>query len=236
MPYPKMVKIRQQLDNTKVGDIDSVIRSELKRVKRSSRIKFGSKVAITAGSRGIYDIVKILDSVIRVVKEIGANPFIVPAMGSHGGATAEGQEEVLKEYGITEFSVGAPIVSSIEVVQIGETKSGIPVQIDKNAYGADHIIVLNRIKPHTEFQGQIESGLMKIMVIGLGNHAGALMAHKFAVTYGYERTITEIGKCILERAPICLGVGIVENGYGQTAGIVAVKLENLYEIEKKLLQ
>ncbi|MBW2308122.1 MAG: DUF2088 domain-containing protein [Deltaproteobacteria bacterium] len=235
MSYPKIVKIRQQLDNTLVGDIDSVIRSELNGANISSRIKPGSRVAITAGSRGITDIVSVLASITRRVKEIGASPFIVPAMGSHGGATAEGQEEVLKEYGITESSVGAPIVSSMEVVQIGETPSGIPVSIDKNANGADHIIAVNRIKPHTEFEGQIESGLMKIMVIGLGKHTGALIAHKYAVSLGYERTITEIGQCILRNSPICLGVGIIENGYGQTARIVAVAPENLYETEKKLL-
>jgi len=236
MSYPKMVKIRQQLDDTQVADIDSAIKNELERLDIHSRITPGSKVAITAGSRGVTDIVAILASLVREVRSAGAEPFIVPAMGSHGGATADGQKKVLAEYGMTQSSLGAPIVSSMEVAQIGETQSGIPVNIDKNAYGADHIIVVNRIKPHTEFQGQIESGLMKMMVIGLGKHKGALIAHKFAVKYGYERAITEIGQTVLRKAPVCFGVGIVENGYGQTARIVALEPENLYEMEKELLE
>lgn len=236
MSYPKMVKIRQRLDDTRVEDIDSIIRREMNRMQISSRIKSGSKVAITAGSRGITDIAKIIASIVREIKGLGAEPFIVPAMGSHGGANDVGQLEILQNYGITENSIGAPIISSMEVVKIGVTKSGIPVFIDQKAYGADHIIVVNRIKPHTEFHGQIESGLIKMMVIGLGKHQGAIVAHQFAVKYGYERTIVEMGRCILKKAPISLGVAIVENGYGQTAQITAVDPENVFEMEKRLLK
>ena len=236
MSFPRMVRTRQQLDDSRVQNIGSTIRSEMQRLQISSRIKPGSNVAITAGSRGISDIVAITASIVREVQKIGGNPFIVPAMGSHGGATAEGQVDILTEYGITEKAVGAPIVSSMEIVQIGETQSGIPVFIDQKASEADHIIVVNRIKPHTEFQGQIESGLMKMMVIGLGNHKGTILAHKFAVKYGYERTITEIGLCILENAPIALGIGILENGFGQTAQITGIEPENFLKIEKRLLE
>ena len=236
MTYPKIIRIRQRLDDTRVEDVDLVIRNEMKKLQISSRIRNGSNVAITAGSRGITDIVEIIASIVREVKSGGGNPFIVPAMGSHGGATSDGQLEILREYGITEDSVGAPIVSSMEVIQIGETQSGIPVFIDRKAYEADHIIVVNRIKPHTEFHGQIESGLMKMMVIGMGKHKGTIIAHKFAVKYGYEQTISEIGKNILEKAPVVLGLGIVENGFRQTAQITAIDPKNFFEMEKKLLE
>jgi hypothetical protein len=231
-----MIKIRQQLDGTCVADLNSVVKLEFGKSKLSSRIKPGVKVAITAGSRGITDILAIITLLVKEVKGRGGIPFIVPAMGSHGGATAEGQLQILAEFGITEKSVGAPIVSSMDIVNVGQTKSGIPVLLDRNACSADHIIVLNRIKPHTEFHGQIESGLMKMMTIGLGKHEGTILAHRFAVKFGYERTITEIGLHALKKAPISLGVAIIENGYGQTAQITAVEPEHFLETEKKLLE
>lgn len=235
MLYPRMVKIRQQLDGSLVPDIALAVKTEFGKSRLSSEIKPGSKVAITAGSRGITDIVAIIASLVREVKSRGGDPFIVPAMGSHGGATAEGQLQILSDYGIKEDIVGCPIISSMEVVKVGETKSGIPVLLDRNARSSDHIIVLNRVKPHTEFHGQIESGLMKMIVIGLGKHEGTIIAHRSAVKYGYERTLTEIGLCAVEKAPIALGVAIIENGYGRTAQITAVEPENFLETEKKLL-
>jgi hypothetical protein len=217
MLYPRMVKIRQQLDGSVVPDIALAVKTEFGKSRLSSEIKPGSKVAITAGSRGITDIVAIISSLVREVKSKGGDPFIVPAMGSHGGATAEGQLQILSDYGIKEDIVGCPIISSMEVIKVGETRSGI------------------RVKSHTEFHGQIESGLMKMIVIGLGKHEGTIIAHRFAVKYGYERTITEIGLCALERAPLALGIAIIENGYGRTAQITAVEPENFLETEKKLL-
>lgn len=235
MLYPRMVKIRQQLDGSVVPDIALAVKAEFGKSRLSSEIKPGSKVAITAGSRGITDIVAIISSLVREVKSKGGDPFIVPAMGSHGGATAEGQLQILSDYGIKEDIVGCPIISSMEVIKVGETKSGMPVLLDRNACRADYIIVLNRVKSHTEFHGQIESGLMKMIVIGLGKHEGTIIAHRFAVKYGYERTITEIGLCALEKAPLALGIAIIENGYGRTAQITAVEPENFLETEKKLL-
>jgi hypothetical protein len=228
--------MKQELDGTCVTDLNALVKSEFGKSKLSSKIKLGTRVAITVGSRGITDILTIVTSLVKEVKERGGVPFIVPAMGSHGGATAEGQLQILTEFGITEKSVGAPIVSSMDVVNVGQTTSGILVLLDRNACSADHIIVLNRIKPHTEFHGQIESGLMKMMTIGLGKHEGTIIAHRFAVKFGYERTITEIGLCALKKAPISLGVAIIENGYGQTAQITAVEPEHFLETEKKLLE
>ena len=235
MSYPEMVKINQQLDEIKITDLDSHITAELDKTQLATLLKPGSKVAISVGSRGITDIVTIITSVVNWIKAHGGDPFLVPAMGSHGGATAEGQTQILEDYGLLETKVGAPIVSSMEVNHLGETRSGIPVMLDQNACNADHIIVLNRVKPHTEFHGKIESGLMKMIVIGLGKHEGTIMAHRYAVKYGYERTLTEIGLHALKNAPISLGLAIIENGYGQTAQITGVEPETFLEAEKRLL-
>ena len=230
-----MFKIRQQLDKMIVSDITMAVKTEFRKSRLSSLIKPGSKVAITAGSRGITDIVPIISSLVKEIQSRKGNPFIIPAMGSHGEATADGQLQILFDYGIKEDIIGCPIVSSMDVIKLGETRTGIPVLLDRHACSSDHIIVLNRVKSHTEFHGQIESGLMKMIVIGLGKHQGAITAHRFAVKYGYERTITEMGMCALEKAPIALGMAIIEKGYGQTAQISAVEKENILETEKILL-
>ena len=236
MSYPEMVKINQQLDETTITDLDTHISTELDKTQMATRLKPGSRVAISVGSRGITDIVTIITSVASWIKAHGGEPFLVPAMGSHGGATAEGQTQILEDYGLMETTVGAPIVSSMEVNHLGETRNGIPVMLDQNACHADHIIVMNRVKPHTEFHGKIESGLTKMIVIGLGKHQGTILAHRYAVKNGYERTLTEIGLYALKNAPISLGLAIIENGYGQTAQITAVEPETLLETEKQLLE
>lgn len=236
MSYPEMIKISQQLDKSKITDLNAHITAELDKTTLAARLKPGATIAISSGSRGITDIVTIVTSLVNWIKAHGGVPFLTPAMGSHGGATAEGQTQILEEYGLLETNVGAPIVSSMEVNHLGETRSGIPVVLDRNACNADHIIVVNRIKPHTEFHGKIESGLIKMMVIGLGKHEGATIAHRYAVKYGYEYTLTEIGLYVLKNAPISLGLAIIENGYGQTAQITSVEPETFLETEKKLLE
>ena len=236
MTYPKLTQITQRLNDTRIADIDATIAAEMKRVGLANRIGPDSRVAVTAGSRGITDMVAVLRATVNEVKALGARPIVVPAMGSHGGATAEGQTEMLEGLGVTEQSLGAPIVSSMDVVDLGTTAEGIPVAFSRDAMESDHIIIVNRIKPHTEFNGRIESGLTKMMVIGLGKHQGAINAHSWAVRFGYERTLIASGQHILERAPITLGVGIVENGFGQAAKIEAVTPENFVEEEAKLLE
>jgi hypothetical protein len=236
MGYPRMIRIVQRLDDSEIGNIDLAVAAEMQKIELSSRIKPGSKVAITVGSRGITDNVSITSAIIAKIRELKAEPFVVPAMGSHGGATAEGQKAILSEYGITEKNVGAPIISSMEVDEIGITSSGIPVTIDHAANSADHIIVVNRVKPHTEFQGEIESGLMKMMVIGLGKLKGTITAHNYAVKYGYEQTIMEMGQCILANAPVVMGIGIIENGFGKTSQITACLPERLIDTEKEMLR
>lgn len=236
MRYPKMFNIAQQLDDNRIENIDLAVKAEMQKIDLPSRIQQGSTVAITCGSRGIADNVSITRAIVEQIRHLKAEPFVVPAMGSHGGATAEGQKAILSEYGITESNVGAPIVSSMEVDQIGVTANGIPVMINHAANSADHIIIVNRVKPHTEFQGEIESGLMKMMVIGLGKLKGTITAHNYAVKYGYERTIMEMGRCILTNAPIAIGVGIIENGFGKTSEINACVPEKLIDAEKEMLR
>lgn len=236
MEYPKITEISQRLNETRVHDIEAVIAEEMKRIGISERIKPGARVAITAGSRGITDMIAVLQSVINEVKNVGAHPVIIPSMGSHGGATAEGQVEMLEGLGVSEQSLGAPVVSSMDVVDLGETEEGIPVVISRDAMACDNIIIVNRIKPHTEFSGRIESGLTKMMVIGLGKHQGAVLGHSWAVRFGYEKTLISSGNLIIDKAPITMGIGIVENGIGQAAKIEAVTPEYFVEEEAKLLE
>jgi hypothetical protein len=192
-------------------------------------------VAITAGSRGIANIDRITQAVVGELKALGLQPFIVPTMGSHGEATAEGQLKVLEHYGITEATMGCPITSSMEVVQIGEVK-GIPVFCDKNAWGADHIAVVARIKTHTDFDAEIESGLFKMMAIGLGKQRGAEHYHRAGHHYSYAEVFPLVGKTVLETGNILFGLGIVENGYDETAKVRAMLPKDFEEGEKALLR
>jgi len=235
MNFPKMYRIRQVFDVPKVEDIEETLDRELESIQAGSRIKKGARIAITAGSRGIADMDRILRYLVRVLKENSAEPFLIPAMGSHGGGTAEGQAEILKSLNITEESVGAPVVSSVDVVEIGTSRFGFPVLVDKHAAEADGIIVINRIKPHTEFEGPIESGLMKMMAIGMGKHKGCFQVHKQTVQHGYRDVIPEIGGVILEKLPILFGIGIVENIYDETARIRAIPSSGFMKEEEKLL-
>lgn len=236
MEYPSMYRIRQMIDTPRIDDIQGTVAKELARLELGSRIKPGDRIAVTAGSRGINHIDQILKQVIRILKSHMAEPFIVPAMGSHGNGTARGQLEVLKSLNITENTMGAPILSSMEVVQIGTSSNGFPVLVDKHAAEADAVVVMNRIKPHTEFEGPIESGLMKMMAIGLGKHKGCFQVHKQTVNYGYSNVIPEIGTIILNGIPVLFGVGVVENLYDETACIKACLPEQFYKTESMLLK
>ncbi len=230
-----MYRIEQVFDAPKVASIEETLSRELEAIDLRSRVKPCARIAVTAGSRGIVNIDRILKKLVQDLKESGASPFLIPAMGSHGGGTAEGQVEILKSLNVTEESVGAPILSSMEVVEIGRSSFGFPVFVDKHAAGADGVVVVNRIKPHTEFEGPIESGLMKMMAIGMGKHQGCLEVHKQTVHYGYRQVIPEIGRVILEKLPILFGVGIVENVYDETALIRAILPSRFLVEEKRLL-
>src|SRR5919108_867546 len=232
--YPNMYRIRQTFEGPAVADIPAAVRAELARVDVASMIKSGQTVALTAGSRGITDMAAIVKATVDYLTTIGAKPFVIPAMGSHGGGTADGQLDVLLHYGITEGSMGVPLRATMEVVQIGETPDGIPVWLDKYASEADHIGVINRVKPHTDFSGAIESGLFKMMTIGLGKYRGAQHYHRANVQYGYEHVIRTVGRTVLQRARIAFGLGVIENGYDQTAIIRAVRAPQFEETELEL--
>jgi hypothetical protein len=232
--YPNMYRIRQRFAGPVVQDIPAAVQAELARIDVASVIKPGQTVALTAGSRGVANIAAIIKATADYLKGIGAKPFVIPAMGSHGGGTADGQVDVLFHYGITTESMGVPLRATMEVVQVGETSDGIPVWLDKYASEADHIGVINRVKQHTDFSGAIESGMFKMMTIGLGKYHGAQHYHRANVHYGYEHVIRTVGRTVLQQARIGFGLGIVENGYDQTAIIRAALAPRLEETELEL--
>ena len=235
MPYPRMVRIRQKFESTPgIDDIEREIHDQLGKPEIMSNLKPGDNVAITAGSRGIANMDRIVGAIVRELKEYGVKPFIFPAMGSHGNANAEGQREILKHYNITEDTMGCPIVSSMETVQIGSTNDGIPVYIDRNAFSADRIVVVNRVKQHTDFSGKIESGLVKMMAIGIGKRDGASTYHKASLKYGFERVLRGVAETVLATDKIAFGLGIVENPYDQTAILHATTPDKLIDTEEYL--
>ena len=236
-PLPRVFKIHQKINAARLPDVEREMNTLLDRFGLSGKVRSGERVALTAGSRGIRDKAKVLKVIATRLKALGAKPFLVPCMGSHGGATAEGQVEMLKNLGITEEFVGAPLVSSMEVKEIGRTKFGTPVLVDANICAqADKIIVVNRIKPHTDFDFAIESGLNKMMVIGMGKHKGALMAHRLTIQHGFSTMLPEVQPVILKALPFFFGVGIIENQYDQTASLHLLEPQNFWEGEKPLLK
>jgi len=233
---PKIFKIRQKIDAPRLENIEEKVNELLDQFGLSQKVKKGERIGLTAGSRGVKDKPKVLKAIIDRLRTLGTFPFVIPCMGSHGGGTAGGQIEILKSLGITEKSVGAPILSSMEVEEIDRTKFGTPVFVDKNLCKMDKIVVVNRIKPHTDFKGEIESGLVKMMVIGMGKPQGALMVHRLTIKYGFPVALDEVGSIILKRLPIFFGVGIIENQYYETAFIDLLKPEELMKKERVLLK
>jgi hypothetical protein len=237
MNFPQMYRVRQTFDRTRVKDIPATVKEELQNLNLNQKIKPGQRVALTAGSRGVANIAVILKAAVEYLQSLGAKPFIFPAMGSHGGATAEGQRTLLAHYQVTEAFTGAPVLSSMEVVEVSRTPDNVPVYIDQNASLADGIIVVGRIKPHTKFKAPIESGLMKMMAIGMGKQKGAEHYHKAAIQYTFPKIIVDAGREVIKKAPILCGIGIVENGYDETALIQAILPEKIEarEIELQVL-
>jgi hypothetical protein len=235
MSFPNMLRIRQHFDAPTVEDIPAAVSEEITRLNLSTRVKPGQSVAVSVGSRGINNIALITKSLVEELKALGLEPFLVPAMGSHGGGIAEAQREIIEGYGVTEEYVGAPIKASMETVQVGQTEDGVPVFFDKYAFEADHVAVVGRIKPHTDFVGEIESGLHKMMLIGLGKHKGAALYHQAIVHYSFDRIIRSVGQQVIDQCGVLLGLGIVENQYDQTALLKGVAPEEFVEREKELL-
>ncbi|GHV63307.1 hypothetical protein AGMMS49587_12910 [Spirochaetia bacterium] len=240
---PRMIRVKQLFDRDRIEgeDIPQAVFAELSRPELGDPVKPGKRIAITCGSRGVANVAIITRAIADFVKSRGASPFVIPAMGSHGGASAEGQKALIAGYGVTEEFVGCPIVSSMETVVIGQSEAGTDgepgygVRIDRNAAESDGIIVAGRIKPHTDFHGPYESGIMKMMAIGLGKREGADICHR----NGFGRMahmVPLFGKTIIKNAPVILGFGILENAYSQTCKFAALRPEEIAEKEPPLLE
>ncbi|MGD8521154.1 MAG: lactate racemase domain-containing protein [Desulfobacterales bacterium] len=236
MDFPHMIRVKQTFDDTTLGNIADEIAGQLADLKLETSVKQGQTVAVACSSRGIANYGIIVQAVISFLKQKKLEPFIIPAMGSHGAATAAGQERVLEHLGIVEDAVGAPIRSSLEIVQIGETEDHIPVYLDKLASEADHIVLINRIKKHTEFEHEFESGLLKMMAIGLGKQEGAATYHEAMLSYGYPRVILTVARKVMQNINLLFALGTVENGYGQTARIGVCPKGQIEEMEKDLFK
>ena len=230
MALPNVVRVRQGFDKTRLDDPCRAVSRNLQDLL-GGKLAPGSRVAITAGSRGINNLVGMTRAAAEAVKSIGGQPFIIPSMGSHGGATGEGQQSLLADLGISERTMGCPVVSSMEVEQIGRTPIGTPVYLDRNALRADGIVVINRIKPHTAFHGEIESGLCKMLAVGLGKHRGAQQMH----AAGLGAAIVETARVILAKAPVLAGVAVLENALDETAEIHVVPPGQFEETDRALL-
>jgi hypothetical protein len=232
---PRFVRVSQNFDPTNIGDISRAIAAEFAKPFVDSSIKEGMRVAITVGSRGLANIPQITRDVVEEVKKRGGKPFVVPAMGSHGGATDAGQKQLLEGMGVTESYIGAPILSSMQTIVVGKTEDGKPVHVDKHAGEADGIVVMGRVKPHSSFRSDIESGLMKMMAIGLGKQKGAETVH----AEGFGRIahyIPAFGRIILEKSPVIFGLAIVENSFDDTYKIEAVAPDAFEKEEPRLLK
>jgi len=234
-PLPKMYRVRQKFDNSCLENVAGTVRAQLARPEIVSLVKPGARVAVGVGSRGIRDLYPVVETTVACLKELGAQPFIVSAMGSHGGGTEEGQREVLAGYGITEERLGVPVVTTVDTVQLGCCANGRPVWFDRAAFQADLIVPINRVKLHTDFVGPLQSGLCKMLVIGLGNHRGCSAVHEEDPEH-FAEIIEETASIILEKAPVGFGVAILENAYDRTYALEAVPASDLIRREKELVQ
>ena len=230
-----MRRISQVFENKKIDNISEKIIQEFKRIKFSEKIKTGMQIGITVGSRGIDNIELIIKTVIQEVKKYGGSPLIISAMGSHGGATVEGQLSILESYGITEEKLGVPVKATNEVIELGKLENGLPVYFNKIAYSFDGLIIINRIKVHTSFKSDIESGLCKMLAVGLGNHKGASLVHSLGVK-GLSDYMVKFAEVILKKVPILCGIGILENSYDKTYKIVSASPEDFKKVDRKLLK
>ncbi len=233
--YPKTFRVRQHFKTPRLEDVAGEVRAGLLRQQWSDHVHPGQQVAIAVGSRGIANLPVIVRGIVGHLKQLKAAPFIVPAMGSHGGGTAEGQREVLHSYGITPEAMGCAVRASMETVVVCRTAEGFPVHFDRLAFEADHVVVCNRVKPHTDFAGDIESGLMKMLLIGLGKCEGATIYHRAIQDYSFGRIIRSVAGELFQRCPILAGVAVVENAHDETALVEVVAPEQFESRERELL-
>src|SRR5215475_236827 len=235
MQFPRMLVCRQEFPDRRIPDVAAEVRKQLSASGFAARLKPGARVGIGVGSRGIHNIATIVRNVVDYWKAQGMKPFLFPAMGSHGAASAAGQADVLAHYGITEASMGCPLISQLEVVSVGKTGDGIEAFMDKLAYESDGVMLVGRVKWHTDFDGKIESGLFKMMAIGLGKFAGAQRYHTYAYNLGLENVIRSIGRQVLKSGKILGGLAILEDAYHNTGRLDAVPVEVMEQREEENL-
>ena len=234
--FPEFFRLRQTFERPSIVDVELEVTEQLGRLDLAKQIQPGQTVAITAGSRGIRNIDRILRATIAFLQSLDAKPFLVPAMGSHGGGTTGGQVDVLRHYGITEEFCGCPIRASMETVVVCDAPQGFPIYFDRHAYQADHVLVCGRVKPHTRFIGQIESGLLKMMLIGLGKHDGAKIYHRAIHDFSFDEIVRAVSAEVINRCGIVAGLAIVENAYDETALIEAIGPQEFVSREIELLK
>nr|WP_207627631.1 MULTISPECIES: lactate racemase domain-containing protein [Bacillaceae] len=228
-----MAKVNVNFDDKMIDDLRKALMEKLQQEQIIKTVRPGMEIAVAVGSRGLDRLVELTAVTVQFLKDLGAKPFIVPSMGSHGGATAEGQREVLAHLGVTEESAGCEIRSSMEVVKISELPNGLPVYVDKYASKADGIVVINRVKPHTAFRGPVESGLMKMISIGLGKQRGAEACHQMGFKYMAEN-VPAMAKIIMEKTPFLFGIATVENAFDKVAIVEALTQAEIIEKEAGL--
>jgi len=231
---PKMIDVKRRDTLSHELDFQESLSRQFRATKALEQVKLGDRIAVAVGSRGITNLQKIVSSTLRALRDAGARPFIVPAMGSHGGATPEGQAHVLSEYGITEQAMGVCFDTRMGVRHIGTSENGVEVFLSEAAMDADGIVLINRVKPHTDFSGNLGSGILKMIAIGLGKHRGAVVCHAAASRLGHEAVIRAVSRVALRKAPILCGVAIVEDQKHETTEIQVLKPENLEEREGEL--
>jgi hypothetical protein len=232
---PAFFRLRHSFARPRVDDLEGAVRVELEKLLARDSIPPGARVGVTVGSRGIRGIATIARAAVDFLKAQGARPFVIPAMGSHGGASAEGQRQLIAHYGVTEEAMGCPVRAEMETRSLGRTAAGIEARIAEAAWQSDGILLMNRIKPHTDYRAPIESGLTKICAIGLGNYDGAREIHRHLFTLGLPGAIREVAEKLVATGRIVGGIGILENAYHETARIAGVPVASLFETEERLL-
>ncbi len=233
---PKMVDIEQKFMNQPIADIETAVIDQINRPEIAATIKSGASIAVGVGSRGVANIEALTRATVKAIKQRGGKPFIFPAMGSHGGATAEGQEDLLAGYGVIEANVGAPVRATMDTVLVTTMPDGTNLYMDRYAHEADGVVLINRIKPHTDFKGAIESGIIKMMVIGMGKIQGATILHTEHGMSTFADVLPPAATELMAHIPFMFGVGCVEDGYENTAVIEAILSDNLIEREQALQQ
>ena len=233
---PAFLHVRQSFPRPRVADLAGAVRDEIEGLLASASIAPGAEIGVTVGSRGIHGIATIARTAVDALKSRGARPFIIPAMGSHGGATAEGQRKLIAHYGVTEEAMACPVRGGMETRGVGRTPSGIEARIAEAAWQSDGILLLNRIKPHTDYKGPLESGLTKMCAIGLGKYDGARAIHSHLLTLGLGSAVREVAEVLVGTGRILGGIGILESAYHETARVVGVPVEGLFETEERLLE